>query len=290
MWLVVGAGGQLGRSLTKALTDAAMGNTAVTRSECDITSRSSVDAVLERVRPTIVVNTAAWTAVDAAEDHPDEAALINETGARTLAAACRASGSRLVHISTDYVFDGSADSPIPEDATCSPRTVYGRTKRAGEIAVLEELGDMCCVIRTAWLYSEYGSNFAKTMMRRALAGAPVSVVDDQIGQPTSAHDLARHAINLMTSGAPHGIYHGTNSGRASWYEFAQSIYTLADADMSLVSATDSSNYPTRATRPRYSVLSHARTLANGIEEMRPWRDALADSIDAVRDAVRSDKR
>ncbi len=290
MWLVVGAGGQLGRSLTKALTDAGMGNTAVTRSECDITSRSSIDAVLERVRPTIVVNTAAWTAVDAAEDNPDEAALINETGARTLADACRASGSRLVHISTDYVFDGSADSPIPEDATCSPRTVYGRTKRAGEIAVLEELGDMCCVIRTAWLYSEYGSNFAKTMMRRALTGTPVSVVDDQIGQPTSAHDLARHVINLMTSGAPHGIYHGTNSGRASWHEFAQSIYTLADADISLVSATDSSNYPTRATRPRYSVLSHARTLANGIEGMRPWRDALAGSIDAVRDAVRSEQQ
>jgi dTDP-4-dehydrorhamnose reductase len=242
------------------------------------------------VRPAIVVNTAAWTAVDAAEDHPGEAALINETGARTLAAACRAFGSRLAHISTDYVFDGSADSPIPEDAACNPRTVYGHTKRAGEIAVLEELGDLCCVVRTAWLYSEYGSNFAKTMMRRALAGAPVSVVDDQIGQPTSAHDLARHAINLMTSGAPHGIYHGTNSGRASWYEFAQSIYTLAGADMSLVSATDSSNYPTRATRPRYSVLSHTRTLANGVEEMRPWRDALAASVDAVRDAVRSDQR
>lgn len=289
MWLVVGAGGQLGRSLTKALTDAGLRNTAVTRSECDITSRSSVDAVLDRVRPTIVVNTAAWTAVDAAEDHPDEAALINETGARTLAAACRASDSRLVHISTDYVFDGSADAPISEDATCSPRTVYGRTKRAGEIAVLEELGDMCCVIRTAWLYSEYGSNFAKTMMRRALAGAPVSVVADQIGQPTSAHDLARHVINLMTSGSPHGIYHGTNSGWASWYEFAQSIYTMAGTDMSLVSATDSSSYPTRATRPRYSVLSHARTLNYGIEEMRPWRDAVAASIDAVMDAVRSDQ-
>lgn len=290
MWLVVGAGGQLGRSLTKALTDAGIRNTAVTRSECDITSRSGVDAVLERVRPTIVVNTAAWTAVDAAEDHPHEAALINETGARTLAAACRASGSRLVHISTDYVFDGSADSPIPEDAICSPRTVYGRTKRAGEIAVLEELGDMCCVIRTAWLYSEFGSNFAKTMMRRALAESPVSVVDDQIGQPTNAHDLARHLIHLVTSGAPHGIYHGTNSGQASWFDFARRIYAFAGVDTSLVSPTDTNSFPTKAVRPKYSVLSHGRTTANGIEEMRPWDDALAASIDPIRNAVRSEQQ
>lgn len=288
MWLVLGASGQLGRSLMKALAEAGIQHTGATRSQCDITSRSSIDAALEQLEPTIVVNAAAWTAVDAAEEHQQEAAEVNEFGARTLAAACRVSGSQLVHISTDYVFDGTHTSPIREDARCSPGTVYGRTKRAGEIGVIDELADSACVVRTAWLYSEYGNNFAKTMMRRALAGSPVSVVNDQVGQPTNAHDLAMHIINLMNSAAPHGIYHGTNSGHASWYDFARSIYDMVGAKPTLVTATDTSSYPTRAKRPQYSVLSHDRTIANDIIEMRPWEDALAASIEAIRNAVRSE--
>ncbi len=290
MWLVVGAGGQLGRSLTEALTATDLKNAALTKTECDVTSPSSIYAALERLKPSVVVNAAAWTAVDAAEEHPHEAALVNESGARNLAVACRTVGSSLVHISTDYVFEGTAQSPISEDAICRPGTVYGQTKRAGEIAVLEELSHMSYVVRTAWLYSEFGSNFAKTMMRRALAESPVSVVDDQIGQPTNAHDLAKHLIHLVMSGAPHGIYHGTNSGQASWFDFARRIYAFAGVDTSLVSPTDTSSYPTKAVRPKYSVLSHGRTTANGIEEMRPWDDALAASIDPISSAVRSEQQ
>lgn len=288
MWVVFGAAGQLGRSLSNALTGAGIENVALTRVECDVTSRASVEIALSRMRPTVVVNAAAWTAVDAAEDHPDEAGLINELGAKYVASTCREMGSRLVHISTDYVFDGNARSPIPEDAVCNPGTVYGRTKRAGEIAVMKELGEMSYVVRTAWLYSEHGSNFAKTMMRRALAGSPVSVVNDQVGQPTSAHDLAKHIIELVIADAPYGIYHGTNAGQASWYDFARSIYAMTGAETALVSATDTSSYPTKATRPKYSVLSHSRTIAHGINEMRPWDSALDASISVIRDFVRSE--
>jgi dTDP-4-dehydrorhamnose reductase len=290
MWVVTGADGQLGRALVRALSAAGIEHAALTRSDCDISSEVSVRTALADVRPAVVVNAAAWTAVDAAEDHPEEAALVNEHGAKHIAAACKEVGSRLVHISTDYVFDGTAVAPIPEDAVCRPGTEYGRTKLAGETAVLREHGSMTYIVRTAWLYSEHGSNFAKTMMRRAVGGVPVSVVNDQVGQPTNAHTLAGHVIDLVTSSAPYGIYHGTNSGQASWCDFARSIFALAGADPALVTATDTASYPTRATRPKYSVLAHGRTTAAGLAEMRPWEDALAASLEAIKNAVRSEQQ
>lgn len=289
MWVVAGADGQLGRALLRALTAAGIENVALTRSDCDISSAASARTVLSDLRPAVVVNAAAWTAVDAAEDRTEEASLVNEHGARHVAAACRETGSSLVHISTDYVFDGNAVSPISEDAVCRPGTAYGRTKLAGETAVLKEHGTKAYVVRTAWLYSEHGSNFAKTMIRRAVAGVPVSVVNDQVGQPTNAHDLAKHVIDLVSFHAPYGIYHGTNCGQASWCDFARKIFAMAGADPALVSTTDTANYPTRAKRPKYSVLAHGRTIAAGLPEMRPWEDALAASIGAIKDAVRSEQ-
>ena len=289
MWVVIGAAGQLGRSLSTALTDAEIAHVSLTRDDCDISSAAVVQDVMTRLKPTTVVNAAAWTAVDAAEDHPEEAGRINEIGARNVAVACHRTGAQLVHISTDYVFDGKAVAPIAEDAVCAPRTVYGRTKRAGELAVMEALGEMSYVVRTAWLYSEHGYNFAKTMMRRAISGSAVNVVNDQVGQPTNAHDLATHIIDLVTQRAPHGIYHGTNSGSATWYEFARKIYAIAGADEGLVSATDSTSYPAKAERPGYSVLAHNRTELHGVPEMRPWESALLASAAAIRNSVENEK-
>lgn len=285
MWVVLGSAGQLGRALSNALANAQVAHRTLTRTECDITSLTCVRDVLADIKPSVVINSAAWTSVDAAEDYPDEARLVNEIGARNVATACQHASSTLVHISTDYVFDGSARTPIPEYAVCAPTTVYGRTKRAGEIAVMNEHADMSYIVRTAWLYSEYGHNFAKTMMRRALAGAAVNVVNDQFGQPTNAHDLAAHLIDIVIKRAPYGLYHGTNSGHGSWFDFAKTIFSLVGADTDLVSAINSSSYATKAERPKYSVLSHARTISNGIQEMRPWESALAESAVLIRDSL-----
>jgi dTDP-4-dehydrorhamnose reductase len=280
-WLVLGAGGQLGLSLQEVLTNASIPHVALGSKECDITDPASVAAALNLASPEVVVNCAAWTAVDAAEDHEDDAFLVNCSGPANLASACRASGARFVHISTDYVFAGDQVGPYGEDAPTGPVSVYGRSKLCGEREVMSAHPHGAYVVRTAWLYSKYGSNFAKTMLRRARIGAAVRVVNDQTGQPTLADDLARHLRDIVTSTAPAGIYHGTNAGACTWFDFARELYSLAGADVSLVSPVPSSEYPTRAVRPSNSVLGHARTIAAGVPEMRPWEGAAADSVTTI---------
>jgi dTDP-4-dehydrorhamnose reductase len=258
------------------------------RTQCDITSPDSVREALYPVSPEVVVNCAAWTAVDAAEDHETDARLVNRDGSANVAVVCREIGSVLVHISTDYVFEGNSPTPLAEEASCRPITTYGQTKFEGELAVLNTHSGGTYVVRTAWLYSEHGHNFAKTMARKALNYASVSVVNDQYGQPTSAHDLASHIIDLAVSEAPFGIYHGTNSGQATWHDFACEIYSLLGRDSQLVRPVSSSEYPTKARRPAYSVLSHDRTIRNGLREMRDWKAALASSIARIAQSVKEE--
>ena len=278
MWLILGGNGQLGKCLADAFEAQDIDYVSFGRERCDITSGDSVNQIISDLHPAVVINAAAWTAVDAAESDPHGAMDANSTGAMNVARACAAEGTTLVHVSTDYVFGRQAETPIPENAPRNPTSVYGRSKAEGEARVTRLHPNHSYIIRTAWLYSRYGKNFAKTMAARALSGSPVRVVNDQIGQPTCAADLAGHIIKLVSSGAPVGIYHGTNSGQASWYEFASAIYSIIGQESSLVTPVPTSEYPTPAIRPTWSVLGHARTSEVGLPEMADWKSALSNEM------------
>jgi dTDP-4-dehydrorhamnose reductase len=295
-WLVTGAAGMLGRDLTALLASRGEQATGLARPDLDITDASAVATALKALSPAIVVNCAAWTAVDDAEAHEPEALRLNGDGPANLAVACASLGATLVHISTDYVFAGDAGTPYAEDALTGPRSAYGRTKLAGERAVLETLPDTGYVVRTAWLYGEHGPNFVRTMIRLARKGNPVTVVEDQAGQPTWTADLASQVYVLASSNAPSGIYHGTSSGETTWFGLAQEIFDLYAASpeggtgRALVSPTTSAAYAATATRqtaprPAYSVLGHDRWAAAGIAPIGHWRDSLRQAFPAVLSAT-----
>jgi dTDP-4-dehydrorhamnose reductase len=277
-WLIVGSGGMLGRDLVAALLARGEDVLALTRAELDITDEAAVGAALGDGKPDMVVNCAAWTAVDDAEAHEDEALAVNGTGAGHVAAAiaagCAAPGCRLVHLSTDYVFAGDAVQPYSEHDAPTPRTAYGRTKLAGEQAVRRSLPVAGYVVRTAWLYGAHGHNFVRTMIRLERERPAVDVVADQHGQPTWTVDVAGQVIALAESGAPAGIYHATSSGEATWFGLAREVFSLLGADPARVRAIPGSAYPRPAPRPGYSVLGHKGWAAAGIEPIGDWRLAL----------------
>ena len=273
-WLVTGAGGMLGRDLVELLRRRDGDVTALGRGELDITDAAAVGGALARHRPDVVVNCAGWTAVDDAEAHEADALEVNGRAVEHLAAACAAEGARLVQLSTDYVFDGQATSPYAEDDAPAPRTAYGRSKLAGERAVLGLLGDAGYVVRTAWLYGAHGPNFVRTMIRLERERPSVDVVDDQRGQPTWTVDVADQISKLVRSGAPGGVYHATSSGDTTWFEFAREIFRLIGADPARVRPTTSDAFVRPAPRPAYSVLGHDRWLQAGIEPIGHWQLAL----------------
>lgn len=263
----------LGSDLVEALFGRDV--TILGRQDLDVTDPTQVRQAVQG--HDVVINAAAYTRVDDAETHEDEALLVNGTAVGLLAEATAASGARLVTISTDYVFDGRATSPYPEDAPRDPLNAYGRSKAEGERLALAANPDGAIVVRTAWLYGEHGPNFASTMLRLAATHDTVSVVDDQVGQPTWTADLAQRIVDLLDAGAPAGIYHGTNSGTASWYEFAQAVFTVGGLDPDRVKPTDSSQFVRPAPRPGFSVLGHDAWRAAGLAPMRPWREALTEA-------------
>ena len=277
--LVTGANGQLGSELVE-LYSARSGDEVlgVDLPDVDITSESSVAAVFDSFSPDVVINCAAWTAVDAAEENEAGALAVNGEGPRVLARACRDAGAWLVQISTDYVFSGKATLPYAEDATPDPRSAYGRTKLAGEVAVREELPDRHYIVRTAWLYGHQGTNFVKTMLRLEKERETIDVVDDQVGQPTYAADLAAQIAVLLDARPSAGTFHGTNSGEVSWHGFTQEIFRLIGADPARVIAVTSEQFVRPAPRPAYSVLGHRRWTEVGLSEMRDWREAIAEAM------------
>lgn len=268
--LVTGANGMLGRDLQEALVGHAV--TSLGRADLDVTDADAVDAAVSG--HDAVVNCAAYTKVDDAEAHEAEAYAVNATGPANLAAACARRGARLVTISTDYVFDGTATSPYEEDRPRDPLNAYGRTKAAGEELALRRHPGGTYVVRTAWLYGAHGPNFARTMLQLAASRDAWSVVDDQVGQPTWTADLAAQIVRLLDSEAPAGVYHGTNSGQATWYEFARAVLEEAGLDPERIQPTDSSAFVRPAPRPAYSVLAHGAWARAGLAPMRPWREAL----------------
>lgn len=269
--LVTGGGGMLAHALGKVWGDEVE---LVSRDQLDITDRSAVaDAVRGR---RAVINTAAYTAVDFAEGHDNVAFAVNATGAGNVARACADSSAALIHISTDYVFDGRATSPYSEDSPTGPISAYGRSKLSGEQAVVAAHPTGTRIVRTAWLYGAQGTNFVATMLAKARSGDRVAVVTDQVGQPTWAVDVAeriRHVLNA----AP-GNYHATNAGSCNWWDLAQAVYQAAGADVSLVEKTVAAAFVRPAPRPSYSVLGDEAARAAGIPAMRPWREALDEAL------------
>ncbi|MFI5679275.1 dTDP-4-dehydrorhamnose reductase [Streptomyces cellulosae] len=284
-WLVTGAGGMLGQDVLARLAAEGEQSVALDRAALDLTDPAAVQRALERHRPAVVVNCAAWTAVDDAETQEAEALRINGDGPAHLAAACAATGAVLLHVSTDYVFAGDATTPYAEDAPTDPRSAYGRTKLAGEQAVLKTLPERGYVVRTAWLYGTGGPNFVRTMIRLAGRRATLDVVDDQRGQPTWSADLAGLLLDLgrgaLAGTAPAGIYHGTSSGETTWYGFTREIFRLLGTDPDRVRPTTSAAFTRPAPRPAYSVLGHERFGPAGIEPLRDWREALTEAFPEI---------
>jgi dTDP-4-dehydrorhamnose reductase len=272
--LVTGAAGMLGRDLQVALHGHE--TTALGRGELDITDLAAARRAV--AGHDVVVNAAAYTRVDDAETDEDTAYAVNAVGPENLATASRELGARFIHVSTDYVFDGEAHEPYPEDAPIAPRSAYGRTKAAGERLAHAAYPSGTSVVRTAWLYGEHGSNFARTMLRLARERDTWAVVDDQLGQPTWSRDLAQRIVEMIDVDAPAGFYHGTNSGATSWFGFAQEILRYAGLDPERITRTDSASFPRPAPRPAYSVLGQAGWSRTGLPPLRPWDQALAEAI------------
>jgi dTDP-4-dehydrorhamnose reductase len=281
-WLVTGGAGQVARHLQDRLREAGIDVVAPARSELDITDRDAVDALIGATRPQVVVNAAAYTAVDAAEDDEAGADRVNHLGARWVAEAVQQHGGRLLHVSTDYVFDGSASRPYEVDDPVGPRSAYGRTKLAGEQAVLAALPDRACVVRTAWVYGGPSANFVDTMLRLERERDTLDVVADQLGSPTWAGDLAGALVELATAAPAPGVLHYVNAGQASWFDLARAVFELSGADPERVRPVDTAAFPRPAPRPAWSVLSVRAWLARGLSAPRPWRDALVDCLAARR--------
>ncbi|MEL7976880.1 dTDP-4-dehydrorhamnose reductase [Isoptericola sp. F-RaC21] len=265
-WVVTGAGGMLGHDLLAALRAAGADVVPLRRADLDVTDPDAATAAVAGAD--VVVNCAAWTAVDDAEAHEARAFDVNATGAAHLARAASAAGARLVQVSTDYVFDGSATEPYAEDAPLAPVSAYGRTKAAGEWAVRAQAPDHL-IVRTAWLYGAHGDCFPRTMARLGAEKERLAVVDDQIGQPTWTRDLADLVVRLVEAGVPAGTYHGTASGRTSWFGFTRRI--LASAGLTTpLEPTTSDAFVRPAPRPAFSVLGHDALRAVGVAPIGDW--------------------
>ena len=280
-WLVTGAGGMLGTDLVAALTARGELVTGMDRADLDVTDAAAVTEAIARYGSDVVVNCAAWTAVDDAETSEELALAVNADGAANLAASCAKLGARLVQVSTDYVFAGDAGRPYAENDVPAPRTAYGRTKLAGERVVLDRLPGSGYVVRTAWLYGAHGPNFVRTMIKLEDQRPTVDVVDDQHGQPTWTMDLSRILEVLVTSGAPYGAYHATSSGETTWCGFAREIFSGLGLDPARVHPTTTEAFPRPAPRPAYSVLGHDAWHRAGIAPIRSWREALAEALPSI---------
>lgn len=280
-WLVAGAGGMLGQELHGLLTAADEDVRAPGHQDLDITNAVRVLEEIHQAKPDVVVNCAAWTAVDDAESHPAECMAVNGAGTANVAGACAAVGARLIQLSTDYVFDGTGSEPYAEDHPTGARTVYGQSKLAGEQAVLELLPGSGYIVRTAWLYGAHGPNFVRTMIQLEGCRDTVTVVDDQHGQPTWTADVARQVIRLAKSDAAPGIYHATSTGATTWHEFAREIFRMLGADPDRVKPTRSSELGRPAPRPAYSVLGHDKWQTARMPGLPDWRQSLNCAFPAV---------
>ena len=282
--LITGANGQLGRSLQRLGGVSPHNYICTDVAELDITDAGAVLRAVREQGIDVIVNCAAYTDVERAEDDEPTAELLNHKAAGNLAAAAKATGATLFHVSTDYVFDGTAHTPYTEDGTPSPLGAYGRTKLAGERAVMAS-GCRYLIFRTAWLYSEYGNNFLKTMLRLTSERDTLQVVFDQIGTPTYAGDLALALFSIIESeryAGNEGVYHFTDEGVCSWYDFATEIAAAAGHDKCRIIPCHTSEFPTKATRPAYSVLDKTKVKQTFQMDIPHWREAMLYCLEKLR--------
>lgn len=272
----------MGRDVQHALVRTGRDHRALDRTALDLADPDAPARVLGDLRPDVVINCAAYTAVDDCETNVDLAHAVNEHGVRSLAEACREVGAHLVHVSTDYVFDGELDRPYVEQDETNPRSVYGRSKLAGEHAAIDALGDAATIVRTSWVCGQHGNNMVKLVRSLAPLGNPLTFVDDQRGCPTFTADLAPALLQLATERTG-GIFHLTNAGAVSWYEFVAEILEASGYDRGLVSpiSTTELDPPRPAPRPANSVLANERWAGLGHEPLRHHREALADLCAAL---------
>ncbi len=282
--LITGANGQLGRELRLLLAgDDRFDPVFTDVEELDITQAGAVDDFVSSQRPDYIVNCAAYTAVDRAEDDEAVAVRLNTDAVANLASAAARIGARMIHISTDYVFDGQSCRPYREIDATRPTSVYGRTKLGGELALLTALPGKAVVLRTAWLYSPHGKNFVKTMLSLGRERDQLKVVVDQVGNPTSATDLAQAVVTIITAQQwQPGIYHFANEGAVSWYDFTKAIHRWAGINQCDVQPCLSEDYPTRATRPHYSVLDKTKFKNTFHTTIPHWEESLKICIDRLR--------
>lgn len=276
--LITGSNGMLGHDLENVLKD--KHELILTTSKTlDITDKDKTMEIIKENNPDIVINSAAYTDVDGCETNQDLAYAVNGQGVENLALACREIDSPLVHVSTDYVFDGTARDPIPEDGEIGPISVYGKSKLMGEQAI-QEILDKYFIVRTAWLYGINGKNFPKTMLELAENHPEITVVYDEVGTPTYTPDLA-YGISQLIETDFYGIYHLTNSGSCSWCEFARYIFEIAERDVNVVPVT-ASEFSRPAPRPSYSVLMNKKWIENGFEPLRDYKEAISEYIELIK--------
>ncbi len=277
--MVTGAGGLTGAEVTRQAFVKGWECAAFTRADLDITDGAAVSAATMRFMPDVVVNAAAYTAVDDAESNEDLATAVNGTGAGEVARAARAAGAAFIHISTDYVFDGSSTEPYKPSDRVNPLGAYGRSKLAGELAV-RSVAARHLIVRTSWVYSHEGRNFVRTLLRLAATRDEISIVNDQHGSPTSAADLAAALIGIAEAmrrdAALNGTYHFSNSGVTTWYDFATAIFGIRGGVSPVLTPIPTAQYPTPAKRPRWSVLDCTSFETEFGISRRPWRVSLAD--------------
>ena len=272
--LITGANGQLGNEMRVLASENSQHNYFFTDvQELDICNEQAIHTFVRENNINMIVNCAAYTAVDKAEDEEELCNRLNHIAPGYLAKAAEANGASLIHISTDYVFDGTGHTPYTEDMPPCPNSVYGHTKLAGEKAVIDNCSNSM-VIRTAWLYSIYGSNFVKTMIRLGKEREALGVVSDQIGTPTYAKDLANAIYTIISQGVIPGMYHFSNEGACSWYDFTKSIHRLVGITTCKVSPLHTYEYPVKAARPAYSVLDKSKIKNAYNIEIPHWEESL----------------
>ena len=283
--VVFGAAGQLGQCL-KSLTDIKGDNSVYypSKGEADILDCAGLRNLFSTYRPDYIVNCAAYTAVDKAEDEPEAAAKINKDGIENIAKICAVYGTTLIHISTDFVFSGEKSSPLQEADVTEPISVYGQTKLEGE-KVVEELAYKRFIIRTGWLYSEFGNNFVKTMLKLGSERDELKIIADQAGTPTYAVDLARVILNIIDSkSSAYGTYHYGNEGITSWYDFAKAIFEISGTPVKAI-PVKTEEYVTRAKRPPYSVLDKSKIKKEVNLTIPYWRDSLVTCMGKIKQQI-----
>ncbi|CAH0121700.1 dTDP-4-dehydrorhamnose reductase [Paenibacillus sp. CECT 9249] len=273
--IVTGAGGQLGTDVAAIFKQNGHDVIDLDRSKLDIANQQACNDIISASQPDVIVHCAAYTAVDAAESEEDQAYLVNAVGSRNIAVAAEKTGAKVCYLSTDYVFDGTSTEPYREYDSTNPKTIYGKSKRAGE-QLVQTLCSRYFIVRTSWVYGKNGNNFVKTMLKLGREKPSLQVVHDQIGSPTYTVDLATFLLELVAT-EKYGVYHASNTGNCSWYEFAKAIFEEAGMETEVRPCT-TAEFPRPAPRPKNSVLDHGSIRTNGFEDLRQWRDALKEFI------------